>query len=110
MSPIRLCSGDDGRGCPNPATYRGRCAQHARTRERRTHPNRSLYNSKRWKILRRRVLFEEPLCRVCGVIATVADHIVAYEDGGPFWSRPNLQGLCDSCHSKKTNAELRARG
>lgn len=106
--PIRLCS---TAGCPEVATYRGRCAGCSRTRERVTHRNRGVYNSKRWKHTRRRVLFEQPLCQHegCTAIATDVDHIVAIEDGGDQWSLSNLQGLCASHHSKKTNQELRAR-
>lgn len=98
-------------GCPELASYRGRCAGHARDRERRTHKHKPVYNSKRWKLLRRRVLFEQPLCATegCDEIATDVDHIVAIEDGGDPWARDNLTGYCHPCHSRKTNREVRAR-
>jgi 5-methylcytosine-specific restriction enzyme A len=100
--PIKLCS------CGEIATYRGRCKQCNRGWSYQTHRNKNLYNSHRWQIQRRRVLFEQPLCE-CGMIATDVDHIVAYEDGGNFWDRANMQGLCASCHSAKTSREVRAR-
>lgn len=59
--------------------------------------------------MRARVLREEPLCRLCtinGLVAasTVADHIIALEDGGSN-DRANFQGLCDPCHHAKTARE-----
>jgi 5-methylcytosine-specific restriction protein A len=99
--PTRLCLTPR---CPNPATYRGRCATHSTTHNRATHHNRALYNSKRWKRTRERVLYEQPLCP-CGAIATDVDHITAIEAGGDPWARANLQGLCHPCHSTKTRRE-----
>lgn len=58
-----------------------------------------------WKALRARVLEEEPVCRACHrALATHCDHIRPHR-GDPllFWDRANLQGLCRSCHSSKTN-------
>jgi 5-methylcytosine-specific restriction protein A len=103
--PSRICLEPR---CPDLATYRGRCAGHARERERHTHTNKAFYNSKRWRMLRKLVLFEQPLC-ACGEIATDVDHIVAIEDGGDRWAQSNVHGLCRSCHSRKTNREVRAR-
>ena len=100
--PTRLCSTER---CSNPATYRGRCQRHAKQRNRETHRNRSIYNSKRWKMLRRAVLFDQPLCH-CGQIATDVDHIVPIDKDGKVWDRSNLQGLCSSCHGAKTKAEM----
>jgi 5-methylcytosine-specific restriction protein A len=102
--PTRLCS---TARCPDPATYRGYCTTHAQQRNRETHTNKSIYSSKRWQMLRRKVLFEEPLCS-CGEIATDVDHIQPIERGGQPWSRANLQSMCHQCHSIKTNAEMRA--
>lgn len=103
--PIRLCSHP---GCPEAATYRGRCPEHARQRNRDTHHNRHIYNSKRWKHTRRRVLFNQPLCQ-CGKLATDVDHITPISDGGDPWNHANLQPLCATCHSRKTNKEARSR-
>lgn len=78
------------RGCANTATYRGRCQRHAKQRERATHPNKHVYNRKRWGLTRRAQLDREPFCRECraeGVesLATDVDHIVAIQDGGDPW-------------------------
>lgn len=104
--PTRLCA--EAR-CPEPATYRGRCPGHARTNNRNTHSNtahRAIYNSKRWQLLRRRVLFEQPICAGCdNALAVDVDHKVAIEDGGAPWAHNNLQGLCKQCHGRKTRQE-----
>lgn len=65
----------------------------------------------RWQRLRKMVLAEEPLCREClssGRIeaASDVDHIVAKRRGGTD-DRENLQGLCGTCHKRKTLAEMR---
>ena len=103
--PTRLCLHPR---CPHPATYRGRCPTHSPARERETHPNKQLYNTKRWQLLRRRRLFVDPLCP-CGAIATDVDHILAIEDGGQPYRYDNTQSLCASCHGAKTSREVRAR-
>lgn len=101
--PTRLCL---ARKCGNPATYRGRCSVHARSRERETHPNKHIYNSSRWRALRRRVILEQPVCAICDLAITCdVDHITPIEAGGDVWSRSNLQGLCLHCHSQKTRKE-----
>jgi 5-methylcytosine-specific restriction protein A len=92
---------------------RGRCEVHARERNRETHRTGRLtpstgrmYGKKRWLMLRRRVLFDQPMCAWCGDIATQVDHIVPIEKGGEPWSRENCQALCGPCHSRKSRAEV----
>ncbi|WP_350339794.1 HNH endonuclease [Sanyastnella coralliicola] len=68
------------------------------------------YDSPEWRKLRRSVLNENPLCVECekrGVYkpADVVDHITPYNQGGSFWDRNNLQGLCHSHHNKKSARE-----
>jgi 5-methylcytosine-specific restriction endonuclease McrA len=106
--PIRLCL---EAACPERAIYRGRCEHHARSRDRETHRNRWVYSSKRWRMLRERVLAEQPLCAEpgCDMISTDVDHIVAIEDGGDVWLTANLQGMCVVHHAQKTSREVRAR-
>jgi 5-methylcytosine-specific restriction protein A len=51
---------------------------------------------------RKLVLARHPICQDCGrAPSTNADHIVALRDGGT-WEMENGQGLCASCHSRKT--------
>lgn len=65
----------------------------------------------RWQRIRKMFLAEHPLC--CDpfglhanivVPATDVDHIIPRRAGGSD-AADNLQALCHSCHSKKTNAE-----
>lgn len=99
--PIRLCLEPR---CAERQTYRGRCATHSRQRERRTHPNKSFYNSARWRHTRSKQLHLHPLCE-CGAIATDVDHVTPIEEGGDRWSFTNLQSLCAPCHGRKTRRE-----
>jgi 5-methylcytosine-specific restriction endonuclease McrA len=86
---------------------RGRCEEHYRERERernkrrRADPDRGkrvkLYHSKRWLVLRRRVLFEQPICATegCMRLATDCDHIVPLSQGGAEFERSNpARTLC----------------
>ena len=57
----------------------------------------------RWRRLRRMILNRQPLCP-CGMAATDVDHIKPRNAGGDD-SPSNLQGLCKSCHSRKTATE-----
>lgn len=105
--PTRICCVAK---CPETATYKGRCPGHARHQEKAEHPNRGLYSSKRWRLLRRHVLLEQPICAWpgCRFLAEDVDHIVPVERGGPTWKRGNLQALCHGHHSEKTRREMLA--
>jgi 5-methylcytosine-specific restriction protein A len=69
------------------------------------------YNSTRWRHLRRQVLLDEPICRICklnGMIraSVVADHIKPHNgDPALFWDRANLQGICEPHHNSKNNED-----
>ncbi len=66
-----------------------------------------LYDSPRWKRLRRAQLNKEPLCKFCeekGVIeqATIVDHIIRHKgDKAKFYDSSNLQSLCKLCHDQE---------
>jgi 5-methylcytosine-specific restriction protein A len=98
--PTRLCSHER---CPHPVHYRGRCREHARTNERRTHnpEHKRIYNTAKWRHTREAVLSTTPLCH-CGAIATDVHHLVDLADGGDPWSRSNLEALCHECHAQIT--------
>lgn len=75
--------------------------------------NTRIYTSWQWRMFRARVLAEEPVCAACGWgEATDVDHInpiranPTYEE---VFDRTNVQGLCHSCHSKKTQRQRNAR-
>lgn len=61
---------------------------------------KKFYKSARWKKLRSIVLNRDPICKLCNnAYSEQVDHI--NED----WTNnhmKNLQGVCASCHSKKT--------
>jgi 5-methylcytosine-specific restriction enzyme A len=71
---------------------------------RRRKATAGAYKTKRWEMLRRRVLVEQSLCQ-CGEIATDVDHIVPLSQGGLPYARSNVQGLCPRCHAVKTAGE-----
>lgn len=75
-------------------------------------PDTYIYNTQRWKKLRRYFFSftENKLCVECKkkeilTRATIADHKTPIADGGAMWDMDNLQGLCASHHSKKTQME-----
>lgn len=58
-----------------------------------------------WQKLRKLILHRDPVCVMCArEAATEVDHIVALAKGGDN-ALENLQGLCKSCHSRKTATE-----
>ena len=59
-----------------------------------------------WEKLRRLVKVRDPICVVCGRRPTRdIDHILPKTQGGTD-DLTNLQGLCKSCHSRKTAREV----
>ena len=72
-----------------------------------TYGKDSFYTHRRWRKARRAYLTAYPLCVWCEergdiVVATVVDHIIPRRAGGEDYNWNNLQGLCESCHNKKT--------
>jgi 5-methylcytosine-specific restriction protein A len=106
ITPLRPCLEP---GCAALVQH-GRCPTHARQLEQ-ARPNREArrwYYTARWRALRSQVLGAHPLCVVClhdGQVtaATEVDHIVPHRsDPVLFWNYHNLQALCVTCHSRKT--------
>ncbi|MED4586658.1 HNH endonuclease [Brevibacillus choshinensis] len=66
---------------------------------------------RRWQKARLVYLAKHPLCVHCQAegrvkVAEHLDHIVAHKGNAElFWNESNWQGLCHSCHSKKTVRE-----
>lgn len=106
--PVRLCL--ESR-CGSEATWRGRCPIHRTERNRETRSkNTSVYNSKRWKILRRHKLNACPICERCHKqLATDVHHKQAIQAGGNPWLLSNLEALCHPCHSMETRREQATR-
>lgn len=75
----------------------------------RERPERhALYATTRWRKLRLTIIARDPLCRDCNkAISTHVDHVNGFESvADPMAYEPsNLQGLCESCHNRKTAKE-----
>ena len=101
-------------GCPNRATYRGKCAEHAAQAGQRYNRQRgssaSLGYGPKWRRLRAAFLAEHPFCCLCrnGTLATEVDHIIPRKAGGSD-DKSNLQSLCKPHHSAKTMRESVSR-
>lgn len=57
-----------------------------------------------WRKVRQAYLAAHPICAICGhSVAVEVDHIEPHRgDISKFWDFSKLQGLCKSCHSRKT--------
>lgn len=76
----------------------------------RKRKNSKFYNSTAWRKTRAQYLLSNPLCKFCFekkeyVGAKVVDHIIPINQGGDPLDPGNFQGLCDSCHNKKSGRE-----
>jgi len=68
------------------------------------------YHSVAWRRLRKWYIIRNPLCVECkkkGILkqANVVDHIKPISQGGEKLNVNNLQGLCTSCHNRKSGRE-----
>ena len=73
-----------------------------------------LYNSAKWKAVRKGFLRGSPTCCRCGAPAEIVDHKKGHHIGKDkygktwkdyFWEVDNFQSMCWSCHSRKTCLE-----
>jgi len=94
-------------GCPE-LTYDRFCEKHKAGSQREYDKTRRdtdadrFYHSARWKKVRAMHLSRNPLCVVCGMPATMVDHIIEIRDGGCRLCDDNLQSMCIPCHNRKT--------
>lgn len=105
LAPMRPCPVP---GCPN-LIRSGRCDKHggAATVGHRwdTRPPVQRIRGRQLQALRRELLEQEPICRVCRkALATIRDHIINLEEGGTE-DEANCQPLCQACSDAKTHAE-----
>ena len=108
--PKRMCSYP---GCPE--LIEGRyCEKHQKEEAKKYNRSRSykyLYDTSRWKKMRKTFLTEHPFCEECKKAgrlkaATVVDHIMPHKgDEQLFWNQRNWQALCKQCHDTKTAKE-----
>lgn len=106
------------RSCPNLAEGNERyCIAHQKQFAARQDDERGTASQRgygaRWRKLRMMVLARNPFCadpyHIHGgqlVLATDVDHVVPKRLGGQD-TFENLEGLCHSCHSRKTADEIR---
>jgi 5-methylcytosine-specific restriction protein A len=91
--------------CPALVT-KGHCPTHSRQREQQRYnvDVRKWYHTAQWKLLRNIVLGEQPVCVDCQKApSTEVDHKVPHRGSySLFWDRQNLQGMCGTCHRRKT--------
>lgn len=102
--------------CTKASSFKGRCELHQLPREvwKKDTPDRSFLKTKEWLIQRRRVLYRDNTfnggCQLkqvgCSLIATQVDHkIPVWYTGEERVNDEDLQGLCNSCHQKKSSFE-----
>ncbi len=117
-SPTGTCRSNS---CSSRATANGFCDRHQDSkndykrlydRYRADDPIRALYRTTRWKNVRLGVLRRDILCQACGpkaavvVVPIVSARIVVATFGiDEFYNPERLQGLCTSCHARKTAQE-----
>jgi 5-methylcytosine-specific restriction protein A len=77
-------------------------------RDKRPSATRRGYGE-RWRRFRLWYLKLHPVCAHCGRAANEVDHIQPLRDGGEKYDLENLQPLCKSCHSRKTQAEMHGK-
>lgn len=95
--------------CPEHEALHRKAADARRQNDPETRRIRGMYKSAKWLTLRKAYLSASPWCVRCLpllVPATDVDHIQPHRgDWALFMNSANLQGLCHSCHSRKTATE-----
>ena len=99
--------------CPNLAVLGSAyCEQHKAQDTKRQEPRKQEGYDGIWEKLRKIVLNNEPLCRICRAEGRITPATEVDHKDGNVWNRnlDNLQPLCKSCHSRKTATENGAFG
>lgn len=114
--PKRTCNHP---ACGELTTKGSYCAEHQKAIDKRIADRKKAYDDRRlsstqrgydcrWRKKRAAWLLNNPLCVICkskGIVkpATELDHIIPHRGNRElFEDDNNLQGLCKSCHSRKT--------
>jgi 5-methylcytosine-specific restriction enzyme A len=113
--PTRLRGPCQDQPCPNRAAQGSRfCAGHTQPEATQYERGRGSSSARgyghTWRKLRLMVMRRYPLCANpfrlgCVAASRHADHIIPKQAGGTDSLEDNLQGLCNSCHSRKTLLE-----
>jgi len=116
LAPAKACAAP---GCAElrPCSVHGARFGHSAAERREREPWRKLYDTARWKLLRRRVLMREPTCPACKAAGrrpspTVDVHHVHGHNHGDrrlFFDEKQLTALCHPCHAAITAREVLRR-
>ena len=77
--------------------------------------NEGMYNTTRWRNLRKKIIKQQPFCSFCGWTGSednplTVDHVICPRGNEDlFYDETNLQVLCRNCHNRKTAEEIRER-
>lgn len=108
--PLHICPYP---GCPE-IVKKGYCAKH-KSQIRKEHDFHQdwqrLYDTSKWKRIRRIQLTNEPWCAEClraniYTPATECDHVYPHRGDPVLFFRGPFQSLCKTCHSRKTADEV----
>lgn len=102
--------------CTNKASFKGYCDIHKPKRDvwKKTSPPRDFLKTKEWLLQRRRVLYRDNTfnggCQLrlpnCTFYATQVDHKTpVWYTGVEQVTDEELEGVCSSCHQKKSSFE-----
>lgn len=82
----------------------------------RTKQRQSFYNKSEWRKLRKAKLMAQPLCELCGAVAQHIHHIISFVNEDDELKQmelllnwENLQSLCQECHNRLHNNELKEK-
>ena len=114
--PVTLHSACLQPGCPNYATAHGYCAQHQRAVNTHSVSRSKQGYDRVWQRFRAWYLGQHPLCVECerGGVVALADHlhhkIPLAEAPDLRLDENNVEGLCKSCHMRKSMEERKRYG
>lgn len=97
-------------GCSEVVFHGSRCGAHVEVFHQQDY--RRWYQTPEWKRIRIEQLQREPWCRDCAarglmVKATDVDHIEPHRGDRELFFKGPFASRCHSCHSKKTQGEVR---
>jgi|SRR5579864_340546 len=90
-------------GCPEYASARGRCEQHARAFDAARGTTKERGYDGAWRKFRAWFLRRHPVCEDCGHAATEVHHKVKIRDRLALrLVESNCMALCHACHAMRT--------
>lgn len=73
--------------------------------------DQAFYNLAAWRKLSAQVKLDDPYCEPCRAntgrltLATIADHLIRWQEGGAQLDKHNIMGMCKRCHDRKSGME-----